>query len=745
MSMCRGRSLGKLGAGFVRDSTTGRSSHEGLQMLRFLTTLFIVSALCLAACASEDDPFNVDLVCGWRGYYRPMEWTPVELQVGGGSELTEPFAGSITISTQQDGLNTLNVTNQFVMTPKVRLYLPLVTKMAFGINKCDVRIANEQGRTQWQQSFDLYDLTFRQRFMTAVQDNDLLIGLVGRGGFGLLRLPRQSLCQSGGERGKVYVGDKLPGMVPWDWTGFVPLDVLVLYDPDWSLFKPQQLNAIAEWVSKGGRLMLILGNHPLTPANPIASLLPCVPRDRRALTISPDILEEWGLKSDGAEKVTAWSLIPKSEARFSETETSEADDCLFAAGYSGFGRVAVLPFDPAYMTNEQAVNSARFWVSRISEILGENSSASYGNQPRPVLTGGINRGIVFVEDADKAFDGQRQQYRFQAGREQTANNAIMEFLYQGIKPLSIWWVILLLAGLAVLLGPVDYILLKRLGRLPLTWLTCTFWILLFTVGAYFGVQALRGGQLELRVVSVLDGIQNSDRAWATHYCGLFAPRSDDYRLGGLQRNQWWSGIAPTEQSIGMRGQEGIGKNIYCLQHDGGNLPYSLPVNIWDVQCLLNESSVQRLPFDARIQRQDDEIVIDVMNTSKSRILSGYVLVDESHGIRFGPVRAGATKQFRSRVQPIRGWSSYSSEYFSDSDPRRRHPPVRFRKESAFFAQGCLQRTEALDAYLEHGAAVVCVEYDQPDVSFGLEGRSCGLNHIQLARLVIFPSEKDNQK
>jgi hypothetical protein len=317
----------------------------------------------------------------------------------------------------------------------------------------------------------------------------------------------------------------------------------------------------------------------------------------------------------------------------------------------------------------------------------------------------------------------------------------MEFLYQEIKPLSIWWVILLLAGLALLLGPVDYKLLKRYGRLPWTWLTCTFWIILFTIGAYFGVQYLRGGQLELRVVSVLDGIDNSNHVWSTAYCGLFAPKSDDYRLKDLQKNQWWSGIAPTEHSIGMRGQERIGKRIYCLQHDGGNLPYSLPVNIWDVQCLLNESSLERFPFDAQIERRGEEVVIEITNESKSRMQGGYVLLDDRHGARFGPVRAGATKQFRSRVARMRGWGAFREEYYSDQDSRRRGPSVRFRKESAFFAQGCLQRTQALDAYLQCGAAVVCVEYDQPPVSFALDGRSYSHNHIQLARLVVFPKEQ----
>ena len=84
-----------------------------------------------------------------------------------------------------------------------------------------------------------------------------------------------------------------------------------------------------------------------------------------------------------------------------------------------------------------------------------------------------------------------------------------------------------------------------------------------------------------------------------------------------------------------------------------------------------------------------------------------------------------------------GWGAYSSEYYR-TNPREQRPTVPFKKNSVFFAQGSLQRTQALDAYLERGAAVVCVEYDQPPVSFGLEGRSSNLNHVQLARLVVFP-------
>ncbi|MHC4337466.1 MAG: hypothetical protein ACYSTG_05890, partial [Planctomycetota bacterium] len=193
-----------------------------------------------------DSAFNVDCFLGWGGCYRPMEWAPVEIGVS--STLTEPFAGSLTISAQQDDLNTLSIAHTFVLTPDVPLYIPLVTKLAFAADKCKLRIVDERGRTRWRYDFELWNFSTRNRMLTAVGESDLLVGLVGRRKFGLLRLPQQSICESDRGRGKVYLKDKITRMVPWDWTGFVCLDLLILYDPDWSLFKQNQLNAIVQWV-----------------------------------------------------------------------------------------------------------------------------------------------------------------------------------------------------------------------------------------------------------------------------------------------------------------------------------------------------------------------------------------------------------------------------------------------------------------------------------------------------------------
>jgi hypothetical protein len=713
-------------------------------MLRVCLVLLVFPTLVIAAAGKDEDPFNIDFFCGWGGYYRPMEWTPVEIGIS--STLTEPFAGTITVSAQQDGLNTMNVNYEFVLTPDIPLHLPLVTKFAFTADKCSVRLVDqERGRTQWSQQFDLWGRGTDSRFVTVVNENDLLIGLVGNGKFGLLRLPKQSRCVSQKGQGGVYIGDKLPRMVPWDWTGFASLDLLILYDPDWSLFNGQQLKAITQWVSNGGKLLLIPASHPLAAANPVSQLLPLEIHDVKQMTVSPEILNRLGLVGGQAENVAGWTLVPKPEARFLQFETSAENEYLFAIGYSGFGRVGILAFDPATMSDSQRANSASFWIHCIKEVLEYGETPSFGG-PYP----GVNRpdqisrtiGSVSAAEMDMRRPGNRN--RFEIGWAYAANNAVMEFLYQGIRPLSIWWVIALLITLAVLLGPLDYKLLKRIDRLPLTWLTCAFWIVLFTVGAYYGVQALRAGDMELRVVSVLDGIKNSNHTWSTNYCGLFAPYSADYRLENLQQNQWWSGIAPAQQAIYQQGSQVGGRRIYCFQHDGGNLPYSIPINIWDVQCLLNESSVQKLPFDAEVQQQGEQIVIDIVNKSESPILRGRVLLSNNRGITFDSVPAGQSRHFSSQSHRMGLWDDYGSERYNQYYSRGSRAYINFKKEDAFFAQGCLQRTQAMSAYLARGAAVVCVEYDQAPISFSLKNRTYKRNHIQLARLVVFPNEQKEE-
>ena len=202
--------------------------------------------------AAEESPFNIDVFFGWDGYYRPSEWTPVEIGIS--SSLDEFFSGSIRLSAKQDSLNIMNIRQDFDLTPNIPLHIPLVSKFSFTAEKCSVNLIDtKKRRIVWEESYRFGDYS-SQRKLKAVNEKDLLIGLVGNRGFGLFKLPDKTQSSFTGNnrdarsKGNICIGDKLPRMTPWDWTGFSSLDLLILYAPDGSRFKKQQLTAMSQWV-----------------------------------------------------------------------------------------------------------------------------------------------------------------------------------------------------------------------------------------------------------------------------------------------------------------------------------------------------------------------------------------------------------------------------------------------------------------------------------------------------------------
>jgi hypothetical protein len=254
--------------------------------------------------------------------------------------------------------------------------------------------------------------------------------------------------------------------------------------------------------------------------------------------------------------------------------------------------------------------------------------------------------------------------------------------------------------------------------------------------------------MELRTVSVMDGVADSNCTWATCYAGLFAPRSDDYRLDGLTANQWWSGITPNQEELYLYRAEPALRQIYCQQVDGGNLPVSVPVNIWTVQTLLSEWAPEQLPFTATVERRGNGLVVEINNRSDSAIGGGFVLLDNAYA-DLGPVPARTTQRMEVATRPFEAWQDYHTyvrtrggrpDGAAGSVSIPRYPPAPFFRagaDSVFFAQGCLSRTLAMHTYLRLGGAVVCVALADAPAPLRVKGHSYKTDHVQLARQLVF--------
>jgi len=694
------------------------------------TVLSVALALILSAgAAGQDDKkkdINVDFTIGWGGCYRPMEWTP--LLVGITTPFEKPLDCIVQVSASQNDLNNLQISRREVLMPGRPREIPLVTKLAFAADTCTLSIYGTETSYFWSRKYELWGGPPGSPTVQPVATSDLLIGVSGRQGFAVMRLKDSSACQYDGQRGSVFVEYKFQRVLPADWTGYASLDVLLLYDLDWVRLSRHQCRAIAQWVTNGGRVLLVLGAHPLPADHELARLLPFQVGQPAEVRLDRRDLREWGCRNWKSDKVTCWSLEAAKSARGWQADTGRGPAVLRAWGPAGFGKVGVCGFDPSAIDEGPSRDQAGFWVAHIKPLLGE-------------------RKIILAHNPQDSSD----RWSFRLGPAALASNAVLEHLYsvEELRPIHIGWVVLVLVTLALLIGPVDYLLLKRLGRLPLTWLTASAYIALFSVGAYYGVEYLRGGVLQARVVSVLDGVEGGASGWATRYTGIFAPRSDDHAFTGLDRSQWWSAMAPTQGDHLYRYNQTVGsRNLYCTQHiDGGNLPHSVPINIWAMQCLLTEAPLAKMPFSASVRHDESkrEWTITVNNLSETPISKGYVLVSPQRSVPFGAVPPGKTVEFRGRERRWKAWESYVQEarrsgYGQGQLVGRR--ATRVVGYTAFVADGSRQRTQAILDYLRNGAAVVCAEYDRAPVPYAVARRECEFHHRQLARLVVFPQQRD---
>ncbi len=707
-----------------------------MQLRRCLITLLL---LTLVAAAADEPPFIGDITVGWGNHFRPMEWTPVNVTLQ--TRQTTPFSGRLIISGAQDDLNTLNIEHDVVLTPGVARQVPLATKLAYNLEQMRFRLVDNDGAIKWRFNYDIYDLSAAVNLIE-VKNSDFFIGVIGRTQFGILNLKDALYCNSSGATGEVFAAHLPVTQAPWDWTGYAALDVLVLFDTDWSGLNPEQSLAIRQWVTKGGKMLVILGANPMPQSHPLRAWLP-VAFDRPG-QIKPDWAYLADLSLDHTDKVEidCHHLSPRHAQVHLDSTFMVDDTCVYAAAPVGFGRVAVLGFNPGQLGPRQRAIAGQFWLGRLAPLLTPVLDKNADPQSATTFAN-LERGLALIDNEEYKDKG-HQGFYYQAGFEQRAANQVMGHLYTipELRPLSLGWVILLLGLLAVLLGPVDYLFLKRRDKLPLTWLTMTGWIALFTVAAYYGVEALRGGELQVRAVTMIDASEDSPDAWRTTYAGIFAPHSDDYRLDELDEKDWWSGISPSEHNFYHRGSNSAIRNIFCSQYDGSNLPFSLPINIWSMQTLIRENPLPRVPLRVDVARHGDNVAVTITNLADQPLQKGYVLFDHQKSLEFSSVASGERKTFTGVLK----WTS-KNDWNLTAKPDEPGMFHGFQDDSnvsrslcvaAGYAQGTFSRTTGIMRGLRQGKALVCVQYADAPIDFAVADKTYDLDHLCWCRMLITP-------
>ncbi len=508
----------------------------------------LLACLLFATIAQADTSLLVRM--GWESIYRAGRWTPIYVTASD----PNPRQVDLELSAPHDGIFAMQIMQSFTIGPQERTF-PIYAPVTYDLEQLTVTLRDSN--TQKLLARYVRDLSDPQ-FMVqgqAIRPTDVLIGVSGR------KATLNVLRSTTGNNTSVYVGYLEPLLLPAVPCGYDTLDLLVLNQPDLNQLAPEQQQAIADWVRAGGRLLLWPGDAPVAPTGAIQQILPARMGQVRSIDISSAILKKYKLPNR-FKQVKGRDLAPADDA----TSFSMFENDKSIVGYTreiGFGRTIILPIDPSEFFYDHSPAADQFW--------------------KPILS----RARITIRDQSENNNNGQPIYDYW-GDDYRASNAMRQNIelmgsIPGVGSFDFSYVSIVLIGLMTIVGPLDWIVLKRLGRQPWTWATTTGWIALVTIGAIYIGHLFKSGELHYRTLQLIDQADGRSVAKTDVVC-IYSPKSQIYNLGGEQ-DVWWQPVG--DLTYYRSGQ--MHTDLQFHQDYEGNRPMGVAIPVWNLRFLRGDT------------------------------------------------------------------------------------------------------------------------------------------------------------
>jgi hypothetical protein len=263
------------------------------------------------------------------------------------------------------------------------------------------------------------------------------------------------------------------------------MDRLVWQDVDASSLSSEQMTALRGWLALGGRLIIVGGTGGIGQLGGFPDdILPYRPSS--TLDVAPGSLGSLvGAPPANATDVPAMA----GELLRGRALASSGGRAVAAQADYGSGTVSILGIDPTVG-----------WV-------GESGAAS---TIWPALIPPRSEGTVAIADDSQIV------------------TAVGNLPALDLPPLG--GLLLLLFGYIALIGPLNYVILRRLDRREWAWITMPVLIAGFAVGAYAFGSALRGSSIIVNEVGIVRGAPDAAEGTAQVYLGVFSPARGTYQV-----------------------------------------------------------------------------------------------------------------------------------------------------------------------------------------------------------------------
>lgn len=389
----------------------------------------------------------------------------------------------------------------------------------------------------------------------------LLVGVVGERG---VRLPAQLA-----DGIKVTSVPLTLADIPAEGLGLSPFDALILTDVAAAELAPAQRSALQAWVLRGGTLIV---NGDAGSSRILASL----PAELVPVTLGnllPPISDP---------PLTPMALTPRNDAQhrvYSLTLPLLNSPTPLAFGqWYGDGAVIVLAFD---LATPELINWPG-WRELWQTLLPPPAFIPSGMALGAKLYG------AFVEE----------------------NLASALTSLPALDLPSINLLALLLGCYLIVVGPVTYLVLRRLDRLALGWVVVPAMTVIFAAIAYGAGFSLRGGDVIVSQISLIDAVEPG-LARERDFIGIFSPDRSTYRLRAV-------GEAPLVRPITVQGPWSPGPPVnghYVQIAPDGRVVEGLNVAQWSLQSVMLDRIAPSPGIEAQITVNGDQVQGEVINHS----------------------------------------------------------------------------------------------------------------------------------
>ncbi len=556
---------------------------------------------------AQDEATGLTLTAqaGFDGLYKGEYWLPVQVSVANSGP---PIDGEVRVYPGTNPENELLYRAPISLPTQSDKRVTLYIQLPGPATSVLVQLADANGEVV---------ATTRTRQLVRVRAEDLFYGVVSPdpGEFDFL----ENVPGSRADAAVAYLAlADLPAVsVAWN-----ALDVLILNDTDTTQFTAEQLAALQSWVSTGGQLVVTGGASWQKTAVPLADWLPVTLSGSETVADLPGFAAEVGFafRDPGPYVVTTGSLA-RGEMLFHEDGLP-----LLAVAPHGRGAVYFLALDP-----------------RFAPLLDwdgvETVFAAVGDRVPPLTLWGA-----------APYEGY------------AAQSAVTSLPNLNLP--SVWELALFLLVYIVVVGPANYLILKRRNRLELAWVTLPSLILGFTAVTYFTGFQLRGNDAIINQMAVAYSQTGSDQAQVYSLVGLYSPRRSTYDVifpaDTLAR--------PFDEIFGSFGN---GQNAESITYSNEHFIDGVRVDVSDVETFSAQTNRPPLALsgEGMLARQGASAVrleVTVQNNSDQTLEDAVVLFGNT-AVPLNDLEPGETESINEIVS-----SGSSASSFGYNGPLTNH-------------------------------------------------------------------------